>query len=110
MGHSSRKAQSQNNDLFRFHWVFILGPNAKAVVWSRKAKKVKGEVNIPEPDLAEIEPQVKPSRRNHESNLPLSQWTPIAIKYLSSSGNFSLTIKNTVTAVLPLQFYILQTQ
>jgi hypothetical protein len=42
--------------------------------------------------------------------LALSQWTPVATNLLSASGNFSITVSNTVSAELPSRFYILQTQ
>jgi hypothetical protein len=41
--------------------------------------------------------------------LPFSQWTPAATNLLSASGNFSITLSNTVSAELPQRFYILQT-
>jgi uncharacterized repeat protein (TIGR03803 family) len=42
--------------------------------------------------------------------LPLSQWTPVATNVLSTSGNFTVTINNTVTRTVPQRFYILVTQ
>ena len=42
--------------------------------------------------------------------LPLSQWTPVATNLLSASGNFSITVTNTVSAGIPGRFYLLQTQ
>jgi hypothetical protein len=41
--------------------------------------------------------------------LPLSQWTPAATNVLSVSGNFSITVTNTVSEAIPQRFYILQT-
>jgi len=42
--------------------------------------------------------------------LPLSQWTPIASNVLSTSGNFTITVSNTVSPGVSQRFYILQTQ
>jgi PKD repeat protein len=42
--------------------------------------------------------------------LPLSQWTAAATNLLSASGDFSITVTNTVSAKVPERFYILQTQ
>ena len=42
--------------------------------------------------------------------LPLSQWTPVATNVLSTSGNFTITLTNTVSRTVPQRFYILQTQ
>jgi PKD repeat protein len=42
--------------------------------------------------------------------LPLSQWTPVATNVLSASGNFTITVTNTVSPNLPQSFYTLQTQ
>jgi len=42
--------------------------------------------------------------------LPLSQWTPVATNALSTSGNFTITVTDTVTRGVPQRFYILQTQ
>jgi len=42
--------------------------------------------------------------------LPLSLWTPVATNVLSTNGNFTLTLTNTVTTDTPQRFYILQTQ
>jgi PKD repeat protein len=42
--------------------------------------------------------------------LPLNQWLPAATNILSTSGNFTITISNTVISTLPQQFYILKTQ
>ncbi|MGP8020511.1 MAG: PKD domain-containing protein, partial [Limisphaerales bacterium] len=42
--------------------------------------------------------------------LPLNQWLPVASNTLSLSGNFTITISNTVTSALPQRFYILKTQ
>jgi sugar lactone lactonase YvrE len=42
--------------------------------------------------------------------VPLSQWTPVATNVLSASGNFSITVTNTVTGNVPQRFYILQEQ
>ena len=42
--------------------------------------------------------------------LPLNQWLPVTTNILSASGNFTITISNTVTPALPQQFYILKTQ
>ncbi len=43
-----------------------------------------------------------------DMTLPLSQWTPVATNTVSTSGNFSITITNTVSHNAPQQFYILQ--
>jgi len=40
--------------------------------------------------------------------LPLSQWTPIATDVLTASGNFTITVTNTVTTGTRQRFYILQ--
>ena len=40
--------------------------------------------------------------------LPLSQWTPVATNILSTSGNFSITVTNTVTPTVAQRFYILE--
>jgi BspA type Leucine rich repeat region (6 copies)/PKD domain len=42
--------------------------------------------------------------------LPLTQWLAVTTNILSASGNFSITVSNTVTPALPQQFYILKTQ
>jgi uncharacterized repeat protein (TIGR03803 family) len=42
--------------------------------------------------------------------LPLSQWTPIATNALANSGNFTITVTNTVTTRTPQRFYILKLQ
>jgi BspA type Leucine rich repeat region (6 copies)/PKD domain len=42
--------------------------------------------------------------------LPLSQWTPAATNLLSASGNFTVTVSNTVSADVPHRFYVLQTK
>jgi hypothetical protein len=42
--------------------------------------------------------------------LPLSRWTPAATNLLSASGNFSITVTNTVSAEIPQRYYVLQTQ
>jgi hypothetical protein len=42
--------------------------------------------------------------------LPLSQWTPAATNVPSLSGNFNVTVTNTVSASVPHRFYILQTK
>jgi len=42
--------------------------------------------------------------------LPLSQWTPVATNVLSASGNFTITVTNTVNSNVPHRFYILETQ
>ena len=42
--------------------------------------------------------------------LPLSQWTPVATNVLSASGNFTITVTNTVTPNASQSFYILETQ
>jgi hypothetical protein len=42
--------------------------------------------------------------------LPLNQWTPAVTNILSASGNFSITVTNTVSEEIPQRFYILQTQ
>ena len=42
--------------------------------------------------------------------LPLSQWTPVATNTLGASGNFTITVTNTVTTRTPQRFYILQLQ
>ncbi len=42
--------------------------------------------------------------------LPLNQWLPVTTNILSASGNFTITISNTVTPAVPQQFYILKTQ
>jgi hypothetical protein len=42
--------------------------------------------------------------------LPLSQWMPAATNVLSASGNFNVTVTNTVSASVPHRFYILQTK
>jgi PKD repeat protein len=43
-------------------------------------------------------------------HLPLSQWTRVATNVLSASGNFTLTVTNTVSPNVPQRFYILQAQ
>jgi uncharacterized repeat protein (TIGR03803 family) len=40
--------------------------------------------------------------------LPLSQWTPVATNIPSASGNFSITLSNTVTPTVAQRFYILE--
>jgi uncharacterized repeat protein (TIGR03803 family) len=42
--------------------------------------------------------------------LPLSQWTRVATNVLSASGDFTITVANTVTRNIPQGFYILETQ
>ena len=42
--------------------------------------------------------------------LPFSQWTPVATNTLGVSGNFTITVTNTVTNSTPQRFYILQLQ
>jgi len=42
--------------------------------------------------------------------LPLSQWTPVTTNALGASGNFTITVSNTVTTRTPQRFYILQVQ
>jgi len=42
--------------------------------------------------------------------LPLHQWTPVATNILSASGNFTITVTNTLTPTVPQRFYILETQ
>jgi hypothetical protein len=42
--------------------------------------------------------------------LPLSQWTPVATNTLGASGNFTITVTNTVTNSTPRRFYTLQLQ
>ncbi|MGA2750209.1 MAG: leucine-rich repeat protein [Verrucomicrobiota bacterium] len=42
--------------------------------------------------------------------LPLSAWTPVATNILSASGDFSITVTNTVSRNVRQQFYILETQ
>ena len=41
---------------------------------------------------------------------PLNQWLPVTTNILSASGDFTVTVSNTVTPALPQQFYILKTQ
>jgi hypothetical protein len=41
---------------------------------------------------------------------PLSQWTPVATNVLSASGNFTITVTNTVTTNTRQRFYVLETQ
>jgi PKD repeat protein len=41
---------------------------------------------------------------------PLNQWTPAVTNLLGASGNFSITVTNTVSAGTPHRFYILQTE
>jgi hypothetical protein len=40
----------------------------------------------------------------------LNQWLPVATNRLTTSGPFSFTLTNTVTAAAREQFYILKTQ
>jgi uncharacterized repeat protein (TIGR03803 family) len=40
---------------------------------------------------------------------PLSQWTPVATNGPIASGNFTITVTNTVTRAVPQKFYILET-
>jgi hypothetical protein len=42
--------------------------------------------------------------------LPLNLWTPVATNALSASGNFTITVTNTVTPNVRQRFYVLQTQ
>jgi len=42
--------------------------------------------------------------------LPLSQWTRVATNIPSASGNFTITVTNTVTPTVLKRFYILETQ
>jgi len=42
--------------------------------------------------------------------LPFSQWTRVVTNVLSTSGNFTITVTNTVTRNVPQRFYILETQ
>jgi hypothetical protein len=42
--------------------------------------------------------------------LPLSQWAPVATNVLSASGDFTITVTNTVSRTVPQRFYILETQ
>jgi hypothetical protein len=42
--------------------------------------------------------------------LPFSQWTPVATNTPGVSGNFTITVTNTVTNSTPRRFYILQLQ
>ena len=42
--------------------------------------------------------------------VPLSQWTPVATNTPGVSGNFTITVSNTVTTRTPQRFYILQLQ
>jgi len=41
---------------------------------------------------------------------PLNQWLPVATNVLTTDGNFTLTVTNTVSPVVPKRFYILQLQ
>jgi len=41
---------------------------------------------------------------------PLIQWRPVATNLLSTSGNFSITVTNTVDAQTPQRFYLLKAQ
>jgi len=40
----------------------------------------------------------------------LNQWPAVTTNILSASGNFTITIPNTVTSAIPQQFYILKAQ
>jgi hypothetical protein len=42
--------------------------------------------------------------------LPLNQWTPAVTNLLNASGNFSITVSNTVSPTISQRFYILQIQ
>jgi hypothetical protein len=42
--------------------------------------------------------------------VPLNQWLTVTTNILSASGNFTITIANTVAPVIPQQFYILKAQ
>lgn len=42
--------------------------------------------------------------------VPLNQWLPVTTNILSASGNFTITILNTVAPSIPQQFYILKAQ
>ena len=42
--------------------------------------------------------------------LPLNQWTPVTTNTLSASGNFTITITNTVSPAVPQRCYILKTR
>ena len=42
--------------------------------------------------------------------LPFSQWRPVATNVLNTSGNFSITVSNTVTPAAKQSFYILELQ
>ena len=41
---------------------------------------------------------------------PFNQWLAVLTNILSASGNFTITIPNTVTSAIPQQFYILKAQ
>ena len=41
-------------------------------------------------------------------SLPLNQWTPVATTILSTSGNFTITVTNTVNGNVPQRFYMLE--
>jgi len=43
-------------------------------------------------------------------SLPLSQWQPATTNLLSTNGNFTITVTNTVRPATPRRFYILKTQ
>jgi hypothetical protein len=43
-------------------------------------------------------------------NMPLNQWQPIFTNVLGASGNFTLTLSNSLASQLPRQFYILRVQ
>jgi PKD repeat protein len=40
--------------------------------------------------------------------LPVSQWMPVATNVLGASGNFTITVTNTVSQDVPQRFYVLQ--
>jgi hypothetical protein len=43
-------------------------------------------------------------------NTPLNQWQPILTNVLGASGNFTVTLNNSLVSQLPRQFYILRVQ
>lgn len=42
--------------------------------------------------------------------VPLNQWLPVTTNILSASGNFTITVSNSFSPVIPQRFYILKTQ
>jgi hypothetical protein len=42
--------------------------------------------------------------------LPVSQWTPMAVKCLDAGGNFTITATNAVDPSAPQRFYLLRLQ